>query len=80
MTARTLEAVYEHGVFRPVVKPAGIAEGQHVRLTVESGSPEDILALAASVYEGLTDEEIDDVEKIAFARDDFFGERTTESP
>ena len=28
MTAKTLEAIFENGVFRPVAKPAGIVEGQ----------------------------------------------------
>lgn len=38
-------------------------------------SPEDILALAAQVYKGLSDKERDEVEKIALDRSHFFEER-----
>lgn len=59
MTTETVEAVYERGSFR-LVAPADLklSEGQKVRLVVEPiEQPEDILALAAQVYEGLTDDE-----------------------
>jgi len=69
---QTLEAVYENGVFRPLEK-IEIAEGQQVRLIVET-LPEDLLELAAQVYEGLSDKEI---EQIALDRRPFFGERTS---
>lgn len=38
--SRQLDAVYEHGVFRPL-KPLAPPEHQHVRLTIEEtpGSP-----------------------------------------
>jgi len=66
----TLEAIFEDGVFRPVQRP-GIAEGERVRLTVESvrQSPaEDLLKLAARVYEGLWSKDIDDIEEMARRR------------
>lgn len=78
MKTETIEAVYEHGSFRPVA-PADVelAEGQKVRLVVQPiEEPGDVLALAARVYEGLTDEQIDAIEQHMARRDDFFGDRT----
>jgi predicted nucleic acid-binding protein len=37
-------------------------------------SPDAILALAASVYDGLSPQDITDVEQIALQREDFFGD------
>ncbi|CAN5460557.1 hypothetical protein BH24GEM3_BH24GEM3_19420 [soil metagenome] len=77
MTRKTLDAVYENGVFR-LLSPqqVRIAEGQHVRLLVEAIEPtDDVLALAAHVYEGLSEEEIAEVEQIAFDRRALFSER-----
>jgi predicted DNA-binding antitoxin AbrB/MazE fold protein len=73
-----LNAVYEKGVFRPLQHP-DIAEGQQVRLVVETSaplSPDEILELAGQVYEGLSEQEIDEIEEIALDRKNFFGERT----
>ena len=72
-----VEAVYVDGVFKPV-KPLNISEGQHVRLEIDEPTeenPEDLLELATRVYDGLTDDEIDKIEKVATQRLDFFGER-----
>ena len=76
MTIQTLDAVFEHGTFRLVEPPSiPLREGQHVRLVVETEeSPDAILALAASVYAGLTLQDITEVEQIALQRPDFFGE------
>jgi predicted DNA-binding antitoxin AbrB/MazE fold protein len=74
MIQQALDAVYEKGVFR-VLGPLEmvIPEGQHVRLVVEADTPADtVLALAAQVYEGLTQREIDDIERIALDRQEFF--------
>lgn len=79
MTTKAVEAVYEHGGFR-LVAPIDLklSEGQKVRLVVEPmEQSEDILVLAARVYEGLTADEIDSIEGHARRRDDFFGERTS---
>ena len=65
MTTETVEAVYEQGGFR-LVAPVDLklSEGLKVRLVVEPvEKPEDILALAAGVYEDLTDEQIDSIEE-----------------
>jgi len=75
---QTLHAIYESGIFRPL-SPLGIPEGQRVRLEVETPFdefPNDLLELAAQVYQGLSDRQIDEIEQIAFNRRDFFAERT----
>jgi len=75
---KTLAAIYENGVFRPLKSPE-ISEGQQVRLIVEIPSvptPEEMIELAAQVYQGLAAEQIDEIEKIALERHDFFGEKT----
>ena len=62
--SETLEAIYENGVFKPLKAP-GISEGQHVRLTVETASettPEELLNLAAKVYQGLSDKKIHEIQ------------------
>jgi predicted DNA-binding antitoxin AbrB/MazE fold protein len=77
MTTETLDAIFEHGIFR-LVEPTNIPlqDGQHVRLVIETDeSPETILALAADVYEGLSPQDITEVEQIALQRQDFFGDR-----
>ena len=75
--AQALEAIFEDGKFRLLEKPAvPLRDGQHVRLTVEAeATSEDVLELAGQVYAGLSDEEVDDVERIALDRRSFFGDR-----
>jgi predicted DNA-binding antitoxin AbrB/MazE fold protein len=68
-----LEAIYENGTFRPLKVPQ-LAEGEMVQLVVHSQpaiTPDDILAIAASVYEGLSEDEICEVEQIAYDRTNF---------
>ncbi len=69
-----LEAIYENGVLRPLEKP-DLAENQRVVLElVESHSDtevEEYLGLCHKVYEGLSDEDIADVEAIALDRSHF---------
>lgn len=77
MTTETLEAIFEHGSFR-LIRPPHIPlhDGQRVRLVVETDeSPDVILALAASVYAGLSPQDMTEVEHIALGRRDFFGDR-----
>lgn len=72
---QVLEAIFENGVFRPL-KPPELAEGQRVSLIVEAGeplSPDQMLELAGKVFEGLNDEQIREIERIALDRQDFFG-------
>lgn len=72
-----IEAVFENGVFRPL-KPPDIQDGQQVLLDVEPCSQkpaEDLLALAARVYQGLSENDIDEIESIALDRRHFFNEK-----
>lgn len=74
-----LEAVSENGTFR-LLEPSAVTlvDGQHVRLTVETeGTPDHVLALSERVYDGLSEEEIDEVERISLERRTFFGDRTS---
>ena len=75
---QTVEAIYESGGFR-LIDPANLQlfEGQKVRLIIEppAQSTTSPLDLAAQVYEGLPDTQIEEIERIALDRDDFFGER-----
>jgi predicted DNA-binding antitoxin AbrB/MazE fold protein len=78
MSIETIEAVYEDGSFRPI-SPVDIdlTEGQKVRLVVEPiEKPEDVLAIAAEVYEGMTEEQIASIERHSRRREDFFEERS----
>jgi predicted DNA-binding antitoxin AbrB/MazE fold protein len=76
MTTETIDAIFEHGTFRLVRPPTiPLRDGQRVRLVVETEeSPDAILALAASVYAGLSAQDITEVEQIALQRRDFFGD------
>ena len=67
------DAIYENGAFRPIERDElGIAEGQRVRITVDDESEPEALRLAASVYAGLSDHEIREVEQVALDRLTFF--------
>ncbi len=72
-----IEAIYQNGMFKPI-KPISdkFEEGAKVKLTVE---PEEetnpIMRLAENFYEGLSEDDIDEIEKVALDRSNFFGER-----
>ena len=76
---QTLKAIYENGVFRPIEKPE-LTEGQSVQITVVETptpfTPQKMLQLAAEVYEGLSETDIDEIEGIALKQDWFFSDRT----
>lgn len=75
---QTLEAVFEDGSFKPVDNGSlPFSEGQRVKLTVEvpTETEGDILGLAGQVYEGLSDKDVDEVERIALDRGSFFHDR-----
>jgi len=76
MTTERLDAVFEGGTFRLVQAPTiPLHDGQRVRLLIETEeSPDAVLAVAASVYQGLSPEDIAAVEEIALQRRDFFGD------
>lgn len=64
-----------------IVKPVSLplSQGQHVRTIVGTSleSQEDLIELAAQVYENLSDEEIAEVEQIALDRRHFFRDPQT---
>ena len=67
----TLDAVFENGAFRPLSPAkAYLSQGQRVTLTIETpvAKGQDLIALAAKVYDGLTDEQIGEIERIALDR------------
>lgn len=75
---QVVEAVYEKGVLRPLVS-LKLSEGQEVKLIIRSVdelAPDEMLKLAAEVYEGLSVEDVSDIERIAFDRQNFFDEET----
>ena len=78
MTTETLDAIFEHSSFRLLRRPSvPLREGQRVRLVVEADeAPEAILRLAAGVYEGLSAQEVAEIEQIALHRGDFFDSPT----
>lgn len=62
-----VDAVYQDGVFKPV-SPPELPEGVRVRLTVERVTPtqpDDSLKLASRVYDGLSQQDIDEIEDMA---------------
>jgi len=75
----TIDAIYEDGTFRPIQRDAvSIADGQRVRITIEDECEPEALRLAGSVYDGLSDSDINEIERIALARGNFFGARSVD--
>ncbi len=75
--SQVIEAVFEGGTLRLIDNAKiNFLEGQQVRLIVDFPveTPEELLGLAAEVYQGLSNEDIDEIEKIALDRQDFFGD------
>ncbi|HXU32915.1 MAG TPA: antitoxin AF2212-like protein [Thermoanaerobaculia bacterium] len=70
---RLLTAIYENGVFRPLEDP-GLDEHQQVTVEIlaePETSPDDALAAWQRVYEGLSDDQIQEIEEIALDRSHF---------
>lgn len=69
---KTLEAIFENGVFKPIMSP-DIPEHKKVTLIIKDEHKEscDILSLASKVYSNLSPEEIRDIEKTATDRSNF---------
>lgn len=63
---QTIEAIYQNGMFRPF-NPVS-----EITIKDKRMSPEEILELASHIYEGLSQQDIDDIEKIALDRSNFF--------
>ncbi|MEN8219108.1 MAG: antitoxin family protein [Pseudomonadota bacterium] len=76
MISPSVEAVFEQGVFRPLTPIQFlIQEGQPLKINIETKSDcNDVLKLATSVYDGLSEPEIDNIEQIALDRTHFLNE------
>lgn len=73
MTTEAILAVYQDGVLKPL-NPLNLPNQQKVVITLEAFSeptPENMLQAWQSVYEGLEEEDIAEVEAIALDRDNF---------
>jgi predicted DNA-binding antitoxin AbrB/MazE fold protein len=68
-----VDAVFEDGVFRPVL-PVELPAGERVRVEIDVKPKVDVaamLALAHKVYEGLSPEEIAEMEEVILDRSNF---------
>ena len=73
---QTIKARYHDGVLQPL-EPLALADESEVQVTVEtlmSVSIDEILQRASQVYQGLTVEQVTQVETIALDRRHFFRE------
>ena len=89
MSDQTITAIYYDGVFQPIT-PGDVTlhEGQKVELSIKtlaeetekdrSARVERILNLLAHFYDGLSQEEIDEMENAMRRRPNFFGEEAEE--
>ena len=76
--AQTLDAIFKDGTFKPVGNGSlPFSDGQRVRLTVEitPETEDDLIKLAGQVYQGLSEEEIVEIERLALDRGKFFRDR-----
>jgi predicted DNA-binding antitoxin AbrB/MazE fold protein len=70
---KTVDAIYEGGVLKPM-SALDLREHQRVRVTVEVPAderPDEALRAWLGVYEGLAEEDVDEVEAIALDRSRF---------
>lgn len=78
---QTIEAIFQNGVFKPLQPvPDEVKEGDRVQIELEtrenaSGKQNPIMKLAENFYEGLSEEDITEIERIALDRSEFFGGR-----
>lgn len=73
---QTIKARFHQGILQPL-EPLPIPEESEVQITVETPThviAEDIVEHAARVYQGLTAEEVAQIEAIALNRAQFFRE------
>lgn len=71
---RVVEAVYKGGVLKPLADP-GLPEHQRVVLEIHvpgQADAESCLQAWRQVYEGLSDDDVTEIEKIALGRSQFF--------
>ena len=70
---RVVEAIYEQGMLKPL-EALDLSEHQWVRLTIHDAteeSPDEQLDAWQGVYDGLTDEEVAQIEALAIDRSHF---------
>jgi predicted DNA-binding antitoxin AbrB/MazE fold protein len=70
---RVVDAIYEQGTLKPL-EALDLPEHQRVRITIHGvppESPDEMLDTWHQVYEGLTDEEIRQIEALALDRRHF---------
>jgi len=69
---KTVEAIFEDGVLKPI-SPLNIPEHKRVAIFIkdEIEKPFDVLSLASMVYNGLSPEDIEEIEKLALDRSRF---------
>ncbi|HEX8218304.1 MAG TPA: antitoxin family protein [Chloroflexia bacterium] len=81
VTKHAVDAIYEDGVFRPLTPIEGpLAEGQRVRMLFEvsADQEDDPLEMLDNFYEGMSEEDIAEIEKIMLDRSNWRSPR--ESP
>jgi len=73
MSKQSIDAVYEKGIFKPVKQTEiNIPEGKKVKIIIDTEeNSEDLLKQITSIYDGMTEEEIEEIEKIALDRSNF---------
>lgn len=74
---QVIEAIYEQGVLRPLT-PISLPEKQRVHLKIhvlDRQAALRIIEQMGKVYEGLSDQDIAEIETMALDRSDFFGKR-----
>ena len=73
---QTIKARYHDGVLQPL-EPLALADEAEVQVTVDTEvavSADEVLRRAARVYQGLTSDQVTEVETIALDRQQFFRE------
>ena len=77
--AQKIEAIYQNGMFKPLTPLSEeISEGKTVILSVKTReeSANEILKAAENFYEGLSESEIAEIEKVMLDRSNFIGDKT----
>jgi predicted DNA-binding antitoxin AbrB/MazE fold protein len=77
---QTIEAIYQNGMFKPITPISeDFEDGKKVKLVVEIESEDEevnpIMKLAENFYEGLSEEDVEEIERVALDRSNFFGNR-----
>lgn len=76
---QAIDAIYENGIFKPVYPDrVHLADGRLITLILDDSLLPEPLRLASCVYEGLSTQEIDEIERIALDRSRFFDRQTTD--